>query len=73
MAADKVVSFEEGMETLEALVKRLEKGELPLEESFAAYEQAKGLLGRLGDMLDAGEARMLELTGQGERALELES
>ena len=73
MADKKVMSFEEGMETLEKLVKRMEQGEMPLEETFEAYEQAKALLNQLSGMLDAGEARMVELTKQGERALTLES
>ncbi len=70
MAAKKQLSFEEGMEALESLVQRMEKGDLPLEESFGAYEQAKELAKRLTLMLDQGEARMAELTEKGEAPLQ---
>lgn len=73
MAMNNEKTFEEGMEALEGLVKRMEQGDLPLEQSFEAYEQAKNLLKKLSDMLDAGEARMTELTEQGEAPLETES
>ena len=33
------IDFETAMRDLEALVERLEKGDLPLEESLAAFEQ----------------------------------
>ena len=35
----KVVSFESGMQELEALVQKLSEGDLPLEESIQMYEQ----------------------------------
>ena len=36
-------TFEEGMEKLEALVSRLEKGDMALEDSFKAYHEASAL------------------------------
>lgn len=67
MAAKKKVSFEAGMEQLEQLVSQLEKGEMPLDRSFAAYEQGVKLLGELRAQLEAGQARVMELTAQGEK------
>lgn len=59
-------SFEEDMEQLENLVARLEKGDMPLDEAFDAYEKGVELLGGLRAQLKAGEARIMELTKKGE-------
>jgi len=44
--------FEEALAELEALVRRLEQGELPLEESLAAFERGMALVRQLGARLD---------------------
>lgn len=64
--AEKIKSFEAGMEQLEALVASLEQGSLPLEKSFKAYEQGMHLISQLSALLDAGEARIAVLTEEGE-------
>lgn len=70
MATENNMSFEQGMEMLEELVKRMEQGDLPLEQSFEAYEQAKNMVKKLSDMLDSGEQRMAELTQNGDAPIE---
>ena len=65
----KKLTFEAGYEKLEALTASLEKGELPLEASFAAYEESVALLKTLSQMLDAGEGKLTELTASGEAPL----
>ena len=52
------LSFEEGMERLESLVKRLEQGQLPLEESLAAFEEGVGVLRLLHAKLGEVERRV---------------
>jgi exodeoxyribonuclease VII small subunit len=44
--------FEEALAELEALVRRLELGDLPLEESLAAFERGMVLVRELGTRLD---------------------
>jgi exodeoxyribonuclease VII small subunit len=44
--------FEEALAELEGLVQRLEQGELPLEESLAAFERGMALVRQLGTRLD---------------------
>ena len=44
--------FEEAMTELETVVRRLEDGALPLEESLAAFERGMALVRVLGDRLD---------------------
>ena len=50
--------FEEALAELESLVQRLEKGELPLEESLAAFERGMALVRQLGDRLAQVEQRV---------------
>ena len=52
------LGFEDGMAALEALVARLEAGELPLEEALAAFEQGVGLVRALNQRLGAAEQRI---------------
>lgn len=72
MATKKKPSFEEGMQQLEEIVTQLEKGEMPLDQSFAAYEKGMGMLKELREQLKAGEARIMEWTAQGEKPFEEE-
>lgn len=65
----KKLSFEEGMQELEALVQALESGQMPLEESFKTYERAMKLKRELEALLDEGDRRVRVLTEAGEREL----
>jgi len=51
-------TFEEDMQRLESLVARLEQGNLPLEESLAAFESGVALLRTLHAKLEDVEARV---------------
>jgi exodeoxyribonuclease VII small subunit len=57
--------FEEGMAALDALVVRLESGDLTLEEALAAFEQGVVLVRALSERLSAAEQR-IELLVRGE-------
>ena len=65
----KKITFETGMEELEALAQSLESGELSLEDSFKAYERAIELKKSLNALLDEGDKRIRVLTEGGEEAL----
>lgn len=56
-------TFEEGFARAQALVEAMERGELPLDKTFEAYEQAAILLAELNKMLDRGENRIEMLMG----------
>ena len=47
----KKLSFERAMEELESIVKRLEDGKVPLEESVAIYERGEALKRRCEELL----------------------
>ncbi len=55
-------SFEEALQTLDHLVRRLEAGELSLEESLASFEQGVGLVRQLNERLAEAEQRVELLT-----------
>lgn len=56
-------TFEERLLELEALVRKMEEGSLPLKDTLAAYEDGMRLSKLLTDELSAAEKRMLELSG----------
>jgi exodeoxyribonuclease VII small subunit len=54
--------FEGAIEELESIVKRLEEGKVPLEESVAIYERGEVLKRRCEDLLRQAEARVEKIT-----------
>lgn len=58
----KKLSFERAMEELESIVKRLEDGKVPLEESVAIYERGEALKRRCEELLRQAEARVDKIT-----------
>jgi len=57
-----LLSFERAIEELESIVKRLEDGKVPLEESVAIYERGEALKHRCEDLLRQAEARVQKIT-----------
>ncbi len=57
-----VLPFERAIEELESIVKRLEEGKVPLEESVAIYERGEMLKARCEDLLRQAEARVEKIT-----------
>ena len=58
----KKLSFERAIEDLELIVKRLEEGRVPLEESIAIYERGEALKRRCEELLRQAEARVEKIT-----------
>ena len=56
------MSFERAIEDLETIVKRLEEGKVPLEESVAIYERGEALKRRCEELLRQAEARVERIT-----------
>ncbi len=59
------LSFEEAFEELEALVRQLEEGKLPLEETIRLFERGSLLAQHCQDLLDKAELRVQQLTEDG--------
>ena len=64
--------FEDGMAALEALVARLESGDLPLEDALQAFEEGVGLVRALNERLSAVERRIEVLTRGADGRLRLQ-
>ena len=56
------LAFEKAMEELESIVRRLEEGKVPLEESVAIYERGESLKRRCEELLRQAEARVDKIT-----------
>jgi exodeoxyribonuclease VII small subunit len=54
--------FERAIDELESIVKRLEDGKVPLEESVAIYERGEALKKRCEELLRQAEARVEKIT-----------
>jgi exodeoxyribonuclease VII small subunit len=58
----KKLTFEMAIAELETIVKRLEEGKVPLEESVAIYERGEILKKRCEELLKQAEARVEKIT-----------
>lgn len=55
------MSFEESLGRLEEIVRHLEKGDLPLNDSLSLYEEGTGLIAACSRMLDEAEQKVVKL------------
>ncbi|MGI5884910.1 MAG: exodeoxyribonuclease VII small subunit [Candidatus Spyradocola sp.] len=63
----KKMTYESGMEELQALADRIESGELTLEETLKAYEKGCALAEKLSAILQEGRGRVEKLEKDGSR------
>ena len=62
MASKKqTLSFEQSLSRLEEIVRHLENGDLPLNDSLALYEEGTGLIAACSKMLDEAEQKVVKL------------
>ena len=59
--AQKKLSFEQAMARLDEIVRHLEKGDLPLDDSLSLFEEGTDLIRRCGAMLDEAEQQLVKL------------
>ena len=55
------LSFEQSLSRLDEIVRHLEKGDLPLNDSLSLFEEGTGLIRRCGTMLDEAEQKVVKL------------
>lgn len=58
----KKMSFEASMERLETIVSLLERGEAPLEESIALFEEGTKLIAGCTKLLDSARQKVVKLS-----------
>lgn len=56
------LTFEDALEQVEAIIERIERGEVGLEESLAEYERGVELIKKCRGILERAEQRVEELT-----------
>lgn len=54
-------SFEENMQRLEQIVRSLERGDAPLEESLKLFQEGTGLIASCGKLLDEAELQVKKI------------
>ncbi len=54
-------SFEQSLARLDEIVRHLEKGDLPLSDSLALFEEGTGLLADCNQMLEEAEQKVVKL------------
>ena len=71
MSENQELTFEEALNELETLVRRLEEGRMPLEESVKAYERGMALKKICDAKLQAAKLKVDQIVkdGQGEVSL----
>ena len=64
--------FEKSIRRLDEIVTKLEKGDVPLDDALALFEEGAVLVRQCAGLLDAAEQRVMILTGsdQGEPTVE---
>ena len=59
--SEKTKSFEQSIARLDEIVRLLEKGEAPLEQSLTLFEEGTALIKNCGKMLDKAEQKVVML------------
>ncbi len=54
-------TFEEGMQRLEQIVRTMERGDLPLEESLKLFREGTDLVASCGKLLDDAELQIKKI------------
>lgn len=67
--AEKKLTFEHGMERLEEIVSKLERGEAALDESLKLFEEGAKLVTQCSAMLDKAEQKVTLLENGGRKSV----
>ena len=60
MAAKKL-NFEQSVQRLEEIVRHLESGDMPLDDTLKLFEEGTGLIANCSKMLDEAEQKVVKL------------
>ena len=66
--AGKKLNFEQSLSRLDEIVRHLEKGDLPLSDSLALFEEGTGLIASCSKQLDEAEQKVVKLQKGSDRA-----
>lgn len=60
--SQKNATFEQNMQRLEQIVRAMERGDVPLEESLKLFQEGTGLVEACGKLLDEAELQVKKIT-----------
>lgn len=55
------VKFEKGIERLDAIVRQMEAGNVPLDEALKLFQEGTSLVQQCGELLDEAELQVVKL------------
>ena len=55
-------TFEQALTRLEQIVRQMERGDVPLEQALALFEEGTGLVSSCTKLLDEAELKVVQLT-----------
>jgi len=55
-------NFEQSLSRLDEIVKRMERGDVPLQEALQLFEEGTGLVASCNHLLDEAELKVVQLT-----------
>lgn len=55
-------NFEQSLTRLDEIVRRMERGDVPLEEALSLFEEGTGLVASCTKLLDEAELKVVQLT-----------
>ncbi len=61
MSTESII-FEQSLQRLDEIVRRMEKGDVPLEEALSLFEEGTRLAGSCSRLLDEAELKVVQLT-----------
>ena len=56
------MNFERSLGRLDEIVRRMERGDVPLEEALALFEEGTGLVASCSKLLDEAELKVVQLS-----------
>ena len=56
------MNFERSLARLDEIVRRMERGDVPLEEALGLFEEGTGLVASCSKLLDEAELRVVQLS-----------
>ena len=59
------MKYEEALQKLSGIVEKLERGDIPLDETIKYYEEGQNLLKTCKEHLNAAEGKLFKLTQNG--------
>jgi exodeoxyribonuclease VII small subunit len=65
-------TFEDNLQRLEQIVRAMERGDVPLEESLKLFQEGTSLVESCGKLLDEAELRVMKVTAEADGTPKME-